>query len=584
MRTVRNLDKDLSLVDDTTHATSPQPIVEKTDDEQITQHVVSIEDRGNDSDNSDHESLSSISSKGSGAASVVDMPVVLASVATAAPPYGSMSNILSTSQSPSPPMIFSPSSENRNSSKLDKDFDLVMVVNESFEGDTSHQADTKESSPEISNMQVASEGLGSPPKILRGIIPSNIESISLPNSAHNSSFVSETSLSDDDANAINAVAPMPMEEAVTITEVVNITDSALSPNASSTTIFHLEDESDLPDNSRTVHPEMYTVDNIGDQMDVEHATVQFGHTRYDNIHLRIDSMADLGDLPSHNFQMQRLLLQNDDGPDNNFGIAMKEVDESGDGEEMANDSVMIASLLAPNSTNKSNESADSSFRRLQTGVEEEFLLGRSTDSPLLSTPPVPTRRSPAPHSQPYSGGGSGTKRLNASNISLNRSMDENEQVHIIDFEHDLDSSYISRLRSNLSGVESSFVGSNINLNASTRKASFLESEAKLLKRHLSVYQLKNALLKEEVLQITKMSEGKFQEVLQHMTRLEQERDKAKKDRVQAQEELLAEQEELLFVRGQLQVREQDSILIDLISFLIVHDCCLFSTHRANLLE
>lgn len=553
LRMARNLDKDLSLVDDKTNAISPKRNLFISGEVQITPHVI-VEDKGNEADNSDHESLSSISSKGSGTASVVDMPVVLASMAATAPFSGSMSNILSTCQSPCSPVIFSPHSGSRNASKLNKDFDLVMAVNESLEGDTSHQADTQESSPEGSSMQIAPEEIATPPKLLRGIIPSHIESISLPNSATNSSFVSETSLPDDDANATNVVAPLPVE-VVTVTTVANVNDSALSTNFCSAMISHLEDESDLPDSSRTVHPETYTVTNIEDHMDVEHATVQFGDTRYDNIHLRIDSMADLGDLPSHNFQVQRRLMQSVDGPENNFGVAMEEVVESGDREEMLNDSVVEASLFVPNNTNQSNGSVDSSVRRSPPGVEEEFLLGRSSDSPLLSTSPVPTRRSPLPHSQPHSGSGSGTKRLNSSNISLNGSLDEMGQVLSPDQERELDSSNISRLGLNSSGIESSFVGSSMNLNASIRKASFLESEAKLLKRHLSVYQLKNALLKEEVMQITKMSEGKFQEVLQHMTRLEQERNKVMKDRSQAQEELLAEQEELLFVRGQLQVCE-----------------------------
>jgi hypothetical protein len=561
LKMARNLDKDLSLVDDKTNAISPERNLFISGEVQITPHVI-VEDKGNEADNSDHESLSSISSKGSGAASVVDMPVVLASGAATAQFSGSKSNILSTCQSPCSPAIFSPHGGSRNAFKMDKDFDLVMAVNESLEGDTSHQADTQESSPEGSSMQIAPEEIATPPKLLRGIIPSHIESISLPNSATNSSFVSETSLSDDDANAITVVVPLPVE-VVTVTTVANVNDSALSTNFCSAMISHLEDESDLPDSSRTVHPETYTVADIEDHMDVEHATVQFGDTRYDNIHLRIDSMADLGDLPSHNFQVQRRLMQSVDGPENNFGVAMEEVVESGDREEMLNDSVVEASLLVPNSTNQSHGSVDSSVRRSPPGVEEEFLLGRSSDSPLLSTSPVPTRRSPL---GPHSGSGSGTKRLNSSNISLNGSLDEMRQVLSPDQERELDSSNMSRLGLNSSGIESSFVGSSMNLNASIRKASFLESEAKLLKRHLSVYQLKNALLKEEVMQITKMSEGKFQEVLQHMTRLEQERNKVMKDRSQAQEELLAEQEELLFVRGQLQGKS--ARVIDLESELL----------------
>lgn len=631
MKTVRNLDKDLSLVAEREVADSvnnhdkenaQQPPTVSTDVKDAADiPTESKEDKGNDADHSDHESISSISSKGSGAVSIVDITHPISTLPTVHTNNGSPSQL-----EPSPPLSTSPIqgfAEERDEAVH------VATLNESFEGDTSHQADTQDSSPDVSAFQTIPESLESPPKYTFGatgriMVPTNIESISLPSSSvNNSSFASEAVLSDDDAALpSNTVVPMdstghtPKHIAATTTSPSSSTSSPASIGSSSDDgdegadgeadhdeSDNIVDESDLPDNSRVVHPETYTVDNVHDQMDVEHCTVQFGHTRYDNVHLRIDSVADLGVSPATK-KVPEGLLQLEDGsgagPDDNFGIAMVdvvEVDTSEKEDEVSpHGGVLNESTVSVDSaTSRSSCSSRGSASKRGgsgSGVEEEFLLGKSNESSPTQTTntsaaavvtPLTTVKSVSSSNsrhKPPSGGGKSAVSSSASSSSRKKlqfsgsktATDEHADLATdgYDGEHealDLDASQLHHA-SNLSGVDldlSVLSGTSPNTSALSRKASFLECEAKLLKRHLSVYQVKNALLKEEVLQITAMSEQKFQEVLQHMQRVEEERDRAKKDRTAAQEELVAEQEELLFVRGQLQVRDSSSLFF----------CCVF---------
>lgn len=616
MKTVRNLEKDLSLVAekevectlDNNDKENTQQLTESTTDVNDTTDVPteSKEDKGNDADHSDHESISSISSKGSGAVSMdITGPIALPTVVN-------INNGSPSQLEPSPALSTSPVQDFVEEREVAV---RVATLNESFEGDTSHQADTQDSSPNVSAFQTIPESLESPPKYTFGVAgrmvaPSNIESISLPSSSvNNSSFASEVVLSDDDAALpSNTIVPMDStghtpKHYIAATTSSSSTSSPASNGSSSDEEAAEEDEgadgddiideSDLPDNSRVVHPETYTVDNVHDQMDVEHCTVQFGHTRYDNVHLRIDSVADLGVTSATKKTPEGGLLQLEDGTDANFGIAMvdvvevdtseKEDDASPHGGVLNESTVSVDSTTSRTSRSSRGSATKRSGSGSGSGVEEEFLLGKSNESsptqttntsvaagaaavvtPLTTVKSVSSSNS---HHKPPSGGKafslSSSSSSSRKKLHFSGSKTEHDPVDFTtdgyDGEQETGDVDMSQLppSTNVSGVDldlSVLSGTSPNTSALSRKASFLECEAKLLKRHLSVYQVKNALLKEEVLQITAMSEQKFQEVLQHMQRVEEERDRAKKERTAAQEELVAEQEELLFVRGQLQVR------------------------------
>lgn len=517
MKTVRNLDKDLSLVD-----------TSKIDEEEIET-----------SPNNFPETHSN----------AVPVPVDDAQVAEN---VSHEVNVIEVSKSPESASIH---------------------AIESYDGETSNPVETQESTPKRASLSDSSpSALVSPlgdtvntsapssgKRTTTILVRSAVESISIPSTPYEeSSFLSDIQKqSDEEPSPSSTNGDNSQQQSIGVEE--RASEHQMIMKSASFKALHRKpsysirmiesdgtsSDSDNPDNSQVVHPERstYTVENISSDMDVKHATVQFGHTQYKNVHLRINSRAELGrtihdqqtfhhsddeeeqsgaEGPLHDSHDS---LLNESSLENNFGIAMKHVSD----DNLSNYDEGSNASPAP-----SDEQVNSAVRQRAAKAALRSSNPASAEKAARSSPGLPLS------------GEKADRRVSMSpDVSINHHL-HNRSKDMSGLDMTPDASFVRR-----------FTQGEYNNNetspASAQRVGKLERDARLMNRHLSIYMLKNALLKEEVNEITRASEEKFQEILNHMKRLETERDKSKQDRKKAQEELLAEREELLFVRGQLQV-------------------------------
>lgn len=263
-------------------------------------------------------------------------------------------------------------------------------------------------------------------------------------------------------------------------------------------------------NPLSLSPHTITVDNVQDHMAIREATVRFGQSEYKLSNLVIDSEEDVGE-------------------------STDIVNASMTGEHDHKTTPHHTQTQMMHSSNVQDElmKEQQSFLRHSSGYQLPRYNSTTTTNHL--TPD---------HSHPHAAanGNHDSRGSNSSNSGSSHIPSGGTSFYT-------NSSYNTNLNPNLNNLNSS----TNNPNASMLNINFAnEMDVRILRRHLNVYMLKNALLKEEVKQITTVTEEKVREILSRVERMEGERERWRADSVRAKEELLTEREELLFIRGQLQ--------------------------------
>lgn len=287
---------------------------------------------------------------------------------------------------------------------------------------------------------------------------------------------------------------------------VNLSPSKAGEMGSNVSLATDESVESIHDtNHFSLSPHTITVDNVQDHMIVRGATVRFGQSEYKLSNLVIDSEEDIGE-------------------------ASDVVNTSITGEHDHKTTPHHRHPQHAHTMTHENHKVQEELVK-----EQQSFLRHSSGYQIRPNGSITTNHLTPDHSHPatgsqHSGASSGSSNIPSGGTSFYTN-----------------SSYT--MNPNLNNLNSAN-----NTNASMMNLNFAnEMDVRVLRRHLNVYMLKNALLKEEVKQITTVTEEKVREILSRVERMEGERERWRAESLRAKEELLTEHEELLFIRGQLQV-------------------------------